>query len=165
MLGRVLRCLIDSMVFDAIAADPALLGDVDRLTRSRRLELLAAAETMLEIGATPDRAHRRRLQAVRVLVVPPVAAADPATARLLASLVAEPGVSQEDARIAAAAAAHGVPLVTEDRDLRLAAAFHLPGLALWDWVGDLAPRLAALARDAAAPGLPASAAWRSGRRW
>ncbi len=53
MLGRVLRCLIDSMVFDAVVAEPGLLADVDRLTSARRLELLAAAETMREIGATP----------------------------------------------------------------------------------------------------------------
>jgi predicted nucleic acid-binding protein len=134
----VLRALIDSMVFDAIAAEPELLHRVDCLTRRRALELLAAAETMLEVAATPDRAHRRRLQRVRVLVVPP--ADGPVVRRLLA----ERGVSDHDARIAAAAAANGVPLVTEDRDLRLAAAAHVPGLALWTWDADLRPRIEGL---------------------
>ena len=135
-----LRCLIDAMVFDAIVAEPELLRTVDRLTNARRLELLAAAGTMLEIGATPDRAHRRQLQRVRVLVVPP---ADPES-RVLDALRRSPGVSDEDAGVAYVAAVHGVPLVTEDRDLRLAAAAHLPGTPLWTWEADLRPRILAL---------------------
>ncbi|CAA9478037.1 MAG: hypothetical protein AVDCRST_MAG30-610, partial [uncultured Solirubrobacteraceae bacterium] len=84
-----LRCLIDAMVFDAVVEEPELLRTVDRLTNARRLELLAAAETMLEIGATPDRARRRQLQRVRVLVVPPADAAS----RVLDDLRRAPGVS------------------------------------------------------------------------
>ena len=136
-----LRCLIDAMVFDAVVEEPELLRTVDRLTNARRLELLAAAETMLEIGATPDRARRRRLQRVRVLVVPPADAAS----RVLDDLRRAPGVSDEDAAVAYVAAVHGVPLVTEDRALRLAAAEHLPGTPVWTWEGDLRPRILALA--------------------
>ncbi|MEA2228851.1 MAG: hypothetical protein QOF04_2481 [Solirubrobacteraceae bacterium] len=146
-----LRCVIDSMVFDAIAADPPLLADVDRLTSARRLELLAAAETMIEIGATPDRARRRQLQRVRVLVVPPADADDPATRRTLARLRDGPGVSDEDASIAVAAAVRGVPLVTEDRDLRRAVATELPDVALWTWSTDLRPRIVALGEAHPAP--------------
>ena len=134
-----LRCLIDSMVFDAIAADPDLLARIDRLTRARALELLAAAETMREIDATPDRARRRLLQRVRVLVVPP-ADAPPV---ILDRLQAGADVSDEDARIALAAAEQEVPLVTEDRALRAAAAEHLPLLVVWSWP-ELLERLEAL---------------------
>jgi predicted nucleic acid-binding protein len=144
-----LRCVIDSMVFDAIAQDRALLDEVDRLTRARRLELLAALETMEEIAATPDEEHRRRLRKVRVLVVPPPfsARAD----RRLERLRASAGVSEEDARIAVTAAAQGVPLVTEDRDLRLAVAAHLPDTPLWRWLTDLLPRIRELAQERPAP--------------
>jgi predicted nucleic acid-binding protein len=143
-----LRCVIDSMVFDAIAQERTLLDEVDRLTRARRLELLAALETMEEIAATPDAEHRRRLRRVRVLVVPPPSSAR--SDRRLARMRASPGVSDEDARIAVTAAAHGVPLVTEDRDLRRAAAAHLPETPLWHWAQDLLPRIEALAADAPA---------------
>ena len=132
-----LRCLIDSMVFDAVAADRELLALVDRLTRRRALELLAAAETMEEIAAVADLEHRRQLQRVRVLVVPPANG----DAR---RLVAHRGVSDEDARIALAAAREGVPLVTEDRDLREAIVLHLPEVVPWAFADDLLPRLAAL---------------------
>jgi hypothetical protein len=131
------------MVFDEIAAEPQLLALVDRLTSARRLALLAATETIAEIAATPDRAHRRRLQRVRVLVVPPP---DPdGDPTLLARLHRSTGVS--DARIALTAAAQGVPLVTEDRDLRLAVAAHVPDLPLWRWAPDLRPRIAALEHE------------------
>src|SRR5438128_2257162 len=125
------------MVFDAIAAEPDLLRTVDRLTRGGRLQLLAAAETMLELAATPDPDHRRRLQRVRVLVVPPADLGDAARQRLHVRLFSAPGVSDEDARIALAALGLGVPLVTEDRALRAAAGVTLPGLVLWSWAGDL----------------------------
>lgn len=125
------------MVFDALAADRDLLARLDRLTRGRRVELLAAAETMEEIAAVADVDHRRRLQRVRVLVVPP-AAADGGV------LAAHRGVSEEDAQIALAAAREGVPLVTEDRDLRDAVRAHLPAVAVWTFALDLLPRLAAL---------------------
>jgi predicted nucleic acid-binding protein len=138
----VLRCVIDSMVFDAIAAEPQLLAVVDRLTSARRLELLAAADTMIEVAATPDPAHRRRLQRVRVLVLPPPSPEDDPT--VLTRLRMSTGVSTEDAHIALTAAAHGVPLVTEDRDLRLAIATHLPDVTLWRWTTDLRPLIAAL---------------------
>jgi predicted nucleic acid-binding protein len=144
-----LRCVIDSMVFDAIAQDRALLDEVDRLTRARRLELLAALETMEEIAATPDEEHRRRLRKVRVLVVPPPAGAR--GDRRLARMRTSPGVSEEDARIAVTAAAHDVPLVTEDRDLERAMAAHLPGTQVWHWLGDLLPRIQALAQQLPAP--------------
>ncbi len=143
----MLRCLIDAMIFDAIAAEPAMLRGVDALTSARRLELLAAAETMREIGATPDRAHRRRLQRVRVLVVPPADRSRAATRELLAGLLRRPGVSDEDARIAVAAAAHGVPLVTEDGALRAAVEALLPQVERWTWEADLRPRLLALGVD------------------
>lgn len=129
------------MVFDAIAGDRDTLAEVDRLTRARRVELLAALETMAEIAATPDPERRRRLQRVRVLVVPPVEPTDPHTRTILDGLRAAPGVSDEDAGIALAASARGVPLVTEDRDLRAAATVHLPRLELWTWERDLRPRL------------------------
>ena len=116
------------MIFDQIAEDRELLVTVDRLTRARRVELLAAAETMRELEATPDPERRRRLQKVRVLVVPPA----PADA-LYHQLMASPGVSDEDARIALAAASNGVPLVTEDRDLRDAVLHYLPDTQLWSW--------------------------------
>ncbi len=142
-----LRCLIDSMVFDAIAAEPELSREVDRLTSARRLELLAAAETMREVGRTPDRAHRRRLQRVRVLVVAPAVPGDAASPGELHGLLRSPGVSDADTRIALAAAVHGVPLVTEDRDLRAAIAAHLPRLRTWTWAGDLCPRIASLSAE------------------
>jgi predicted nucleic acid-binding protein len=93
-----LRCIIDSMIFDAIAAEPEVLALVDRLTSARRLDELRA----------------------------------------------RPGVGDEDAQIAATAAAQGVPLVTEDRDLRDAVGLLLPQLALWSWAADLRPRITAL---------------------
>lgn len=142
-----LRCLIDSMVFDAIAAEPELSREIDRLTSARRLELLAAAETMREVGRTPDRAYRRRLQRVRVLVVAPAMPGDAAAPEELQRLLRSPGVSDEDTRIALAAAVHGVPLVTEDRDLRAAVAAHLPRLRTWTWAGELRPRIVALAAE------------------
>jgi predicted nucleic acid-binding protein len=138
-----LRCVIDSMVFDAIAAEPGLTVAVDRLTSAGRVELLAALDTMREIAATPDPGHRRALRRVRVLVVPPPDPADPATGPLFARLRGSTGVGDGDARIAMAAAAQGVPLVTEDRDLRLAAEAQLPGLVLWRWRDDLRPRILA----------------------
>jgi hypothetical protein len=144
----LLRCLIDSMVFDAIAAEADLLRCVDRLTSARALELLAAAETMHEIEATPDAAHRRQLRRVRVLVVAPADVRHPATADLLEALLASRGVSRQDAAIAMAAALLNVPFVTEDRDLRTAVAAHLPGVATWDWAGGLRPRIVALSRAA-----------------
>jgi predicted nucleic acid-binding protein len=134
-----LRCLIDSMVFDVLATSPGRLDDVDRLTRRRELELLAAAETMRELEAIPDRTLRRRLQRVRVSVVAPV----PGDARLRARLQGGGDVSDHDAGIALAAAAHHVPLVTEDRDLRAAVTAHLPEVAVWD-AGELVARLEAL---------------------
>jgi predicted nucleic acid-binding protein len=148
---EVLRCLIDSMVFDAIAGEAEMLADVDRLTSARHLELLAAAETMAEITATPDAEHRRRLQRVRVLVVPPAEAGDEAMGHALTGLRTSAGVSEEDAHIALAAALQDVPLVTEDRDLRLAAAEHLPAVRLWRWETELRPRIVTLAEDHPAP--------------
>ncbi len=142
-----LRCLIDSMVFDAIAAEPGVSREVDRLTSARRLELLAAAETMREIGRTPDRAHRRHLQRVRVLVVAPAVPGETAAPAELHGLRRSAGVSDEDTRIALAAVVHGVPLVTEDRDLRAAIAAHLPRLRTWTWEGELRPRIASLAAE------------------
>jgi predicted nucleic acid-binding protein len=140
-----LRCLIDSNVFDAIAAESDLLELVDRLTSARWLELLAATVSVEQVAATPDEWHRRDLQRVRVLVVPPVDEADRVVAALLAALRRISGI--DDALIAAAAAAQRVPLVTEDRRLRDAAAAHLPGLALWSWAADLRPRVVALGRE------------------
>jgi predicted nucleic acid-binding protein len=137
------RCLIDSMIFDAIAAEPELLALVDRLTSARRLELLAAPVSLVQVEATPDAERRRRLQRVRVLVVPP-AGDGPAGRELLGALQARRGVDRDDALIAAAAAREGVPLVTEDRDLRAAAAASLPEVALWTWADDLRPRVLAL---------------------
>ena len=138
-----LRALIDSMVFDAIASEDALLARVDRLTRARDLQLLAAPASLTQIEATPDPEHRRRLRRVRVLVVPP-AEADPRMGPLIDALHGHPGVDEDDARIAAAAAAENVALVTEDRALRLAVAAEVPELSLWDWASGLGPRLAAL---------------------
>ena len=140
------RCLIDSMVFDAIA-DAELLDLVDRLAAARELELLAALATMQEIGRTPLRERRRRLQRVRVLVVPPPDEAAPAVRALAARVRTSPGISDEDAGIALTADLHGAPLVTEDSALREAAGVHLPGLELWRWASDLEPRLLALASD------------------
>jgi predicted nucleic acid-binding protein len=147
----VLRCLIDSMVFDAIVAEPQLLADLDRLTSARHLQLLAAAETMAEVGATPDRARRRLLQRVRVLVVPPADPEDPTADAVLRRLRRSTGVSDDDARIALAAAVHGVPLVTEDRDLRLAVADQLPHVATWSWETGLRPRIVALGEEHPGP--------------
>lgn len=139
------------MVFDAIVAAPGALGTVDRLTSARRLELLAAQETIAEVARTPDRAHRRMLQRVRVLVVPPPHPRDGTAQALLGRLQACTGVSRDDARIAVAAALQEVPLVTEDRDLRLAAAEHLPHVPLWRWAADLEPRIAALGAELPGP--------------
>lgn len=138
------------MIFDAIAAEPPLLAAVDRLTSARRLQLLAATETIAEVAETPDRAHRRQLQRVRVLVVPPPPAGDASDAAL-ARLRSSAGVGDQDARIALAAAAQGVPLVTEDRDLRLAVATHLPEVPLWHWATELRPRIAALGDEEPVP--------------
>jgi predicted nucleic acid-binding protein len=135
----VVRAVIDSMVFDAIAEERDGLRAVDRLTTLGRVELLAAAATMTEIAAVADAERRRRLQKVRVLVLPP-----PRPHVAFRGLMRAPGVGESDARIALTAAEHGVPLVTEDRDLRAAAAEHLPDLVLWRWAADLRPRLAAL---------------------
>jgi predicted nucleic acid-binding protein len=140
----VLRCVIDAMVFDAIAAEPALLAGVDRLTSARRLELLAGASTMTEIAAVPDRTRRRVLQRVRVLVIAPPDPVDPGIGAQLGRLLGSPGVSDEDAAIAVTAASRAVPLVTEDRDLRVAVSAHLPEVALWRWASDLRPRIEAL---------------------
>ncbi|MCW3003887.1 MAG: hypothetical protein JWQ20_3185 [Conexibacter sp.] len=140
-----LRCLIDSMLFDAIAAEPDLVALVDRLTSARWLELLAAPVTVEQVTATPDEWHRRELQRVRVLVVPPAEEDDPAVAAPLRAVRRTAGI--DDALIAAAAALQRVPLVTEDRRLREAVGAHLPGLALWSWADDLRPRLVALGAE------------------
>jgi predicted nucleic acid-binding protein len=135
----VLRAVIDSMVFDAIVSERDGLRAVDRLTNRGRLQLLAAATTMDEIAAVADEEHRRQLRKVRVLVLPP-----PRPHIAFRDLMRAPGVSESDARIALTALEHGVPLVTEDGDLRAAAAEHLPELVLWRWAEDLRPRIAAL---------------------
>lgn len=147
---RTLRCVIDAMVFDAIAAEPELLTEIGRLTSAGRLELLAAAATLEEVAATPDRLHRSRLQRVRVMAVPPADERIPAVASLLASLRGAPGVSEEDAAVALAAASHRVPLVTEDRDLRAAAARHLAHVPLWSWA-QLRPAIEAAAQELRTP--------------
>jgi predicted nucleic acid-binding protein len=138
-----LRALIDSMIFDAIAAEPELVDALARLTSAGRVELLADTVSVEQVNVTPDLEHRAGLRRVRVLVVPPAAEEDPAVTALAAST----GVDLEDALIAAAAWAQRVPLVTEDGDLRRAAAAVLPDLALWSWAADLRPRLAALAAE------------------
>jgi predicted nucleic acid-binding protein len=147
---RPLRCLIDSMIFDAIAERDETLALVDRLTSARRLELLAAPAGIAQVAATPDPARRRRLQRVRVLVVPPAPAPDDGRGPA-SRLRGARGVDRDDAAIAAAAAHHGVPLVTEDRALREAVAARLPQVAVWDWRAGLAPRLDALAREHSVP--------------
>jgi predicted nucleic acid-binding protein len=134
-----LRALIDSMVFDEIVAERDGLRAVDRLTNRGRLQLLAAATTMLELAEVADEEHRRRLLKVRVLVLPP-----PQPHVAFRGLMTSQGVGESDARIALTAAEHEVPLVTEDRDLRAAVTAHLPGLELWTWADDLRPRIAAL---------------------
>ncbi|QEC49287.1 hypothetical protein FSW04_18015 [Baekduia soli] len=139
----VLRCLIDSMIFDAIAAEEGLTARVDRATSAGRVQLLAAHESVLQIAATPDPARRVALRRVRVLVVPGPDEDDPAHALMLARLRAAPGVDRDDARIASAAALAAVPLVTEDRALRAAVAEALPVVTCWDWAHDLRPRLLA----------------------
>jgi predicted nucleic acid-binding protein len=139
------------MVFDAIAAEPHLLAEVDRLTSAGYLQLLAAAETMIEIAATPEPAHRRQLERVRVLVVAPVDDQAPVVTELLTRLRRSTGVSDEDARIAAAAEAQGVALVTEDRDLRAAVAADLPHVATWTWEADLRPRIVTLGNQRPGP--------------
>lgn len=137
-----LRCLIDSMIFDAIAEEPALLDAVDRLTSAGRLQLLADTVSVQQVAATPPSYHRNELRRVRVLVVPP-AEDDPA----VAALAGTPGVDLADALIAVAARAQHVPLVTEDGALRRAVAELMPEVELWDWAGELRPRLVALAAE------------------
>jgi len=158
------RCLIDSMIFDPMADEPGLLELVDRLTSARRLELLAAPTSIAQVAATPDPERRRRLQRVRVLVVPPAdlaGARAPAARKTLAALRAARGVGWDDALIGAAAAVHGVPLVTEDRALARAAAAADPPVAVWDWASGLRPRVLALGAE-----LPAAPVrrGRTGRR-
>jgi len=155
-----LRCLIDSMIFDAVADEPGLLGLVDRLTSAGRLELLAAPTSIAQVAATPDPERRRRLQRVRVLVVPPAGDGHPGAPETLAALRAARGVGSGDALIGAAAAAHGVPLVTEDRALAAAAAAAAPPVTVWAWAPDLQPRIAALGAALPAP----ATGGRSGRR-
>jgi predicted nucleic acid-binding protein len=139
-----LRALIDTNIFDAIAAEPDLVALVDRLTDAGELQLLAETTSVEQVAAVPDDVRRKQLRRVRVLVVPPAGGA--ADTVLIAALGARPGVGHEDAVIAAAAVAHRVPLVTEDRSLREAVAELVPTLELWRWAGDLRPRLRALAR-------------------
>lgn len=139
------------MIFDAVAGDPDLLRLVDRLTSARRLELLAAPTSIAQVAATPDPAWRRQLQRVRVLVVPP-AADQPGAREALAALRTAPGVGWDDAEIGAAAAVHGVPLVTEDRALAGAAAALRPAVRVWRWEDGLRPRLATLGLDRARTG-------------
>lgn len=145
-----LRCLIDSMIFDEIAGEPDLTALVDRLTSARRLELLAAPTSIAQVAATPDPARRRRLQRIRVLVVPP-ADGDPTARDTLAALRRSPGVDYDDALIAAAAAIQHVPLVTEDRDLRLAVADQLPQVPVWRWATELRPAILALGAELPQP--------------
>jgi predicted nucleic acid-binding protein len=137
-----LRCLIDSMLFDAIAAEPELLTLVDRLTSARWLQLMAAPVSVEQVAATPDEWHRRALQRVRVLVVPPADEDDPEVAELLLALRRMAGI--DDALIAATAASQDVPLVTEDRRLRDAVGELLPSMTVWRWAEDLRPRIVAL---------------------
>ena len=146
-----LRCLIDAMVFDAIVAEPDMTATVDRLTSARRLELLAAAVAIEQIAATPEVAHRKALQRVRVLVAPPPDPDDAATSVLLVVLAASSGVGFDDALIATTAALQRVPLVTEDRALREAVGRELPGVPLWRWSTDLRPRILALAAERPVP--------------
>jgi predicted nucleic acid-binding protein len=141
-----LRCLIDSMIFDAVAAEAGLASDVDRLTSAGRLELLAAPTSIVQVAATPDPARRRLLQRVRVLVVPP-AGARAASREAVLALRRAPGVGYDDALIGAAAAEQDVPLVTEDRALAFAAARLRPPVEVWRWEADLRPRIDALAAE------------------
>ncbi|MCW3038867.1 MAG: hypothetical protein JWM31_772 [Solirubrobacterales bacterium] len=138
-----LRCLIDSMIFDAIALEPELLEAVDRLTSAGWLQLLADTVSVQQVAATPHPYHRRLLRRVRVLVVPPAQEEDP----LVRRLCGHTGVDEGDALIAAAAWAQRVPLVTEDRDLRAAVADVLPEQEQWDWEQDLRPRLTRLTHE------------------
>jgi len=154
------RCLIDSMIFDAVADESGLLELVDRLTSARRLQLLAAPTSIAQVAATPDPERRRRLQRVRVLVVPPADPGDPVARATLAALRAARGVGWDDALIGAAAAAHAVPLVTQDRALAAAAAAADPPVTVWDWPGELRPRILALGEALPAPVRPG----RRGRR-
>lgn len=147
-VGRPLRCLIDSMIFDAIAAEPQVAAMVGRLTEARRVELLASPVSLRQVAATPDEDHRRRLQRVRVLVVPPVEPQERPAGPVLEALLRSPGVDEGDAQVAASALAQRVPLVTEDRGLRQAVAAVVPELPRWTWVADLRPRLLALAEEA-----------------
>jgi len=133
MRPPALRALIDSMIFDAIADEPGMLDRVDRLTRARRVELLATPVSIGQVAAIRDPARRRLLQRVRVLVVAPAGAASPALRALR-----DDGVAEDDAAIAAAATGLGVPLVTEDRVLQGAAPE--AGLEVWTWA-DLRPRI------------------------
>jgi predicted nucleic acid-binding protein len=146
-----LRCLIDAMVFDAIAAEPDMTATVDRLTSARRLELLTAAVVIEQIAATPEVAHRKALQRVRVLVAPPPDPEDAPTSVLLAVLAAGSGVGFDDALIATTAALQQVPFVTEDRALREAVGRELPAVALWRWSADLRPRILTLAAERPVP--------------
>jgi predicted nucleic acid-binding protein len=146
-----LRCLIDSMIFDAIAGEPDMLALVARLTNAGRVELLAAPASIAQVAATSDEYHRGRLRKVRVLVVPPVDPDDPEAMATLMRLLRHPGIDEVDARIAAAAILQDVPLVTEDRALRAAIAAVAPELEVWGWPHDLRPRLLAADVPTAAP--------------
>src|SRR4051812_50217752 len=97
------------MVFDAVAAEPDLLRDVDRLTSAGGVELLAPLETVREVAAVPDRGRRRALQRVRVLVVPPADRRDPEVRRAPGRLQQGPGVSGGGRRVGPAAGGRGGP--------------------------------------------------------
>lgn len=146
-----LRCLIDTMIFDAIASDPDMVALVARLTDAGQVELLAAPASIAQVAAVGDEYHRARLRRVRVLVVPPVDPDDPAAMAILLRLLGHPGIDEVDARIAASATLQGVPLVTEDRPLRAALETAAPELELWDWAFELRPRIRAADVPTAAP--------------
>lgn len=118
-----MRAMLDTMVFDALDADPDGLLAVRDAVRHRRLQLLSTPVQEAQLAAVPDPARRKRLQrAIPREAVPAV------------GLVGAGGRHDADNAILDTTHARADVLVTEDR--RLAETATSEGVTVWH-VADL----------------------------
>ena len=131
-----MRAMLDTMVFDALEADPDGLLAVREAVRRHRLALLSTPVQEAQLAAVPDPARRKRLQrAVPREAVPAVGLAPYDVGRHAAdNAILDTTIARADV------------LVTEDRRLAEAAAAEL--VQVWR-VADLVA-FARAALDAAA---------------
>lgn len=129
------RAMIDTMVFDALHADPPARQAVLAAIRDGALVLQTTHVQEDQLSGVPDPVRRKALQSLPREVVPTPVAVQGVTRTGRARYTAQDDERirahrhTEDALIAAAAATHADVLVTEDR--RLLADAHTRGVPGW----------------------------------